>query len=203
MAVAICLGLSIDCSSQSNDSTYITIHFLHGSKPKHKYKKSESKWFGGLLGGHAGIEFEPNKIIDFVPAGSVHLFSNCKKSNSVFSFHDTISFYQILGKTIKEVQRTSIKIKISKAQKQKLDSLIKVYRNETPYDYAFFGMRCGAAAADILAKIGVLKQRSFSRTYFKFFYPRRLRRLLEHRAKQNKYVVRKQKGCKSRRWERD
>lgn len=187
----------------ANDSVLIRVHFLHGSKPKRAFKETEDRWFGGILGGHAGIEYESNKILNFQPKSRFHLFSNRSIINSKFSIHDTISFYEILGGTYDSVKKTIISIKISLGQKQRLDSIVKAYTRRSPYDYAFFGMRCGAAAYDVLAQIDVVRKLSFKKTWRRIFYPRRLRRRLEALAKIHHYKVLKQEGSKRRVWERD
>lgn len=187
----------------ANDSVLIRVHFLHGSKPKRAFKETEHRWFGGILGGHAGIEYETNKILNFQPKSRFHLFSNRSIINSKFSIHDTISFYEILGGTYDSVKKTIISIKISLGQKQRLDSIVKAYTRRSPYDYAFFGMRCGAAAYDVLAQIDVVRKLSFKKTWRRIFYPRRLRRRLEALAKIHHYKVLKQEGSKRRVWERD
>ncbi|MDP1801177.1 MAG: hypothetical protein Q8L81_07495 [Bacteroidota bacterium] len=186
-----------------SDSVIIRVHFLHGSKPKKQFKHEEDKWFGGILGGHAGIEYETNKIINFQPRSGFHVFAKPKIINSKFSVHDTISFYEILGGQYDSVKKTIIAIKISAWQKNKLDSIVIAYQKRSPYDYAFFGMRCGAAAYDILAQIDVLYKFSFKRTWRKTFYPRKLRRRLEWYAKSRGYKIVKQKGTSRRKWERD
>ncbi len=185
------------------DSVYIKVHFLHGSKPKKKFKKEEDRWFGGILGGHAGIEYEPNKIINFQPKARFHIFAKPKLINSKFSVHDTVSFYEVLGSSEYPVKKTVIIIKISSDQKLKLDSTAIAYQQRSPYDYAFFGMRCGAAAYNILANTGVVRKISFRKTWKLIFYPRKLRRLLESRAQDQDYTVRKEQGSKRRRWEKD
>lgn len=190
-------------SITQTDSSIIRVHFLHGSKPKHAYKHEEDKWFGGKLGGHVGVEISPNKILNFQPAGRFHIFSKSYLINSKFSIHDTISFYGILGGKPFEVKKTIVTIKISAQQKKQLDSLTAIYTVKAPYDYAFFGMRCGAAAYDILANTGVVKKYKFKKTYRKIFYPRKLRRRLESKAEENNYGVKKIEGSIKRKWEKD
>ena len=189
--------------ASQNDSVLIRVHFLHGSKPKCAFKETEDRWFGGVLGGHAGIEYESNKILNFQPKSRFHLFSNCSIINSKFSIHDTISFYEILGGHHDSVKRTIIYIKISSTQKTKLDSIVKTYTKRSPYDYAFFGMRCGAAAYDVLAQIDVVQKLSFKKTWRRIFYPRCLRRRLEALANINHYKVVKYEGSIRRKWEKD
>ena len=192
-----------NCFASVNDSVLIRVHFLHGSKPKRAFKQSEDRWFGGILGGHAGIEFECNKVFNFQPKSRFHLFYNRSIINSKFSIHDTISFYEILGGNYDSVKKTIICIKISAIQKSKLDSIVKAYTKRSPYDYAFFGMRCGAAAYDVLSHIDVVRQLSFKKTWRRIFYPRKLRRRLEALAKIHHYKIVKIEGSKRRKWEQD
>ena len=56
----------------SQDSVFIKVHFLYGSKPYARYKDTEPKWFGGMLGGHVGIETDSGRILDFGPKGRFH-----------------------------------------------------------------------------------------------------------------------------------
>jgi hypothetical protein len=196
-----CLG---ECNiALSQDSVYIKVHFLYGSKPKKKYKDVEPKWFGGILGGHVGIETDSNTVLNFVPSGEFHVFAKNKERHSAFAVHTPKSFWQIFGSSTDSVKKTTIEIPITRLQKQKLDSVSKAYRSQTPYDYAFFGMRCGAAAYDILSKLGILKKYSYRKTYRKIFYPRKLRKRLIKKAKKNKWTIRMTEGTKKRKWEGD
>lgn len=203
----LCMMLAFNIASfysnSTNDSVYIRVHFLHGSKPKWKFRKQEDRWFGGMLGGHAGIEYEPNKIINFHLRGMFHVFPKPNLINSKFSVHDTIAFYELLGATGYPVKKTSITIKISKQQKLKLDSIAAAYQKRAPYDYAFFGMRCGSATYDILSQIGVVKKMSMRKTRRTIFYPRIIRRILESDAKHKNYTVQKSAGSDRRKWEKD
>ena len=192
------------CSSlkANSDSITIRIHFLHGSKPKFKYRYQEDRWFGGVLGGHA-VEYESNKILNFQPKGRFLLFSHRRLINSRFSIHDTISFYGILGGEYPSVKKTIISIRISAQQKLKLDSIVSVYTKRSPYDYAFLGMRCGAATYDMLAEAEQVRRYTFSKTWQRFFYPRKVRRHLEKIAAQKGYHIWKTEGSNKRVWEKD
>jgi hypothetical protein len=185
------------------DSLYIHVHFLYGSKPKREFRESETKWFGGRLGGHAGIETDSNFVIDFVPRGDLHIFSDQSQHHSKFTTHTTTTFFEIFGGVKDSVSYTTITIPISKQQKVILDSLSAAYRTTSPYDYAFFGMRCGAATYDLLANIGILTEYSESKTWRKIFYPRKLRRRLTKLAMQNNWAIEKHSGSSRRKWERE
>jgi hypothetical protein len=196
-------GAAINIKATNTDSLYVRVHFLHGSKPKKKFRYEEDRWFGGLLGGHAGIEIEKNVILNFTPKARFHIFAKRKIINSRFITHDTVSFYGILGGHPDSVKRTIIKIAISPTQKAVLDSISRMYLERSPYDYAFFGMRCGAAAYDVLANADIVKKYSFGKTWRKTFYPRKLRRRLESGAYAKGYLVERRRGTCRRIWEKD
>lgn len=187
----------------NSDSVEIRVHFLHGSKPKREFRKTEDRWFGGILGGHAGVEYEPNKIINFLPRARFHIFNKKNIINSRFAIHDTVFFYGIVGGDYASNKRTIVTLKISAEQKVKLDSIANVYLERSPYDYAFFGMRCGAAASDVLAQSGIIHKYSFGKTWRRTFYPRKLRRRLEHYARCKGFKIAKQEGSAARKWEKD
>lgn len=201
-ALLFCFALN-SISFSGTDSLYIRVHFLYGSKPKRKYRQVENKWFGGVLGGHAGVEIEKNKILNFGPSAMFHVFSKRHIINSRYFIHDTTAFYRVHSNNSDSMKRTIITIPINSRQKKILDSLAAVYLETSPYDYAFFGMRCGAAAYDVLAQAGIVKKYSFGKTWRKIFYPRKLRRLLERQAAAKGYVVARRRGTMRRKWEKD
>lgn len=94
-------------------------------------------------------------------------------------------------------------IRISSQQKARLDTLVADCIRRSPYDYAFFGMRCGAAAYDLLARAGIVKGHSFPGTWRRFFYPRKTRRYLEKFALRNGYGIQRSPGSRRRIWEKD
>jgi hypothetical protein len=190
-------------TGQSNDSTTIKVHFLYGSKPAKKYKHQETDWFGGKLGGHVGIETAPNVIFDFIPSGDFHVFAHREERHSKFTRHTPSGFWQIFGSHADSVKQMTIVIPVSNIQKTQLDSIFKAYTNITPYDYAFWGMRCGAAAYDVLAHVGIVKTYSYRKTYRKIFYPRRLRRRLIALAENKNWTIVRQQGTERRKWENE
>ncbi len=200
LIMALCKGQPLFAQS---DSLSIKVHFLHGSKPKFKFRHEEDRWFGGILGGHAGVEYEPDQIISFLPKARFHVFAHPRLINSKFSLHDTVSFHEILGGNYGSVKKTIITIRISAQQKASLDSIVALYKARSPYDYAFFGMRCGAATYDLLARAGIQEPYSFTKTWSRFFYPRKTRRKLERLAASKGYAVTKMPGSTKRIWEKD
>lgn len=186
--------------SYAQDTTYLKVHFLYGSTPKKEFKESESKWFGGKIGGHVGIEFDSNKIINFIPHGEFHWCAKEGDHHSKFAIHSIEGFYEIFGSPSEEVKKTWITIPITKQQKQKLDSIVHAYTRQTPYDYAFVGMRCGAAAYEILGQLGILKKISYRKTYLKIFYPKKLRKRILKKAEKNNWTVVREEGSDRRNW---
>jgi hypothetical protein len=176
---------------------------LYGSKPHKKFKSEERKWFGGKLGGHVGIETAPDQVFNFVRSGKFHVFTKQKDPHSRFAVHPVNGFWGIFRTDAQSVKRTSVVIPINLLQKLKLDSIQQAYLNQTPYDYAFFGMRCGAATYEILAQLGILKPYTIRKTYHKIFYPRRLRKRLLRKAEENEWKIIRIEGTSRRKWEKD
>lgn len=189
--------------SYSEDTTFLKIHFLYGSKPLKKYKDTETKWFGGLLGGHVGIESGSDSIVNFMPSGKFHWFAKKNNKHSAFSIHTADKFYAILGGNLNEAKKAIVSIPITTNQKHKFDSITTVYLKHTPYDYAFFGMRCGAATYEILGQLGIFPTYPYAKTYKKIFYPKKLRKRVFKKAVESGWGIVKQEGSFKRKWEQD
>ena len=187
----------------SQDSTILKVHFLYGSKPLKEYKATEQKWFGGMLGGHVGIEEENDRIINFLPKGKFHWIAKNKNRHSTYAVHSVNNFYGILGGNPDSVKKMVVYIPVSLQQKKKFDSITNVYLSKTPYDYALIGMRCGAATYDILGQSGILPKYNHGKIYRKIFYPKKLRKLLIEKASEQNWIVVRQEGSLSRKWEKD
>jgi hypothetical protein len=193
----ICFG------AHAQDTTYLKVHFLYGSKPLKKYKSTEKKWFGGMLGGHVGIECDSNKIVSFTPKGKFHWFTKKENRHSTFAVHSDYQFYALFGGSPDSKKKAIVYIPITSQQKQLFDSITTAYLKQTPYDYAFFGMRCGAAAYDILGQLSILPNYGYPKTYKKIFYPKKLRKRLLKKAVEKGWTVTRQVGTIKRKWERD
>jgi len=189
--------------SFSQDSAYLKVHFLYGSKPLKKYKDTEQKWFGGVLGGHAGIECDNDKVLSFSPSGKFHLFSKKNNRHSAYTEPSVHSFYSIMGGHPDSMKEAIVYIPIAMQQKQKFDSISSAYLQQTPYDYALFGMRCGAATYEVLGQLNILPFYSHSKTYKKIFYPKKLRKRLFKKANEHGWKILRQNGSMKRRWEKD
>jgi hypothetical protein len=189
--------------SHCQDSLVIKVHFLYGSKPKKEFRSTEPKWFGGMLGGHVGIEYGTNRFYSFEGRGRQHIFAKRKNRHSIYRVIDSTTFWNIMGTSGDKVKRLTIVLPVLPNQTHQLDSITKTYLAETPYDYALFGMRCGASTYEILAKLGFLKRYSHFWTYMKIFYPRKLRKRLIAKAESHEWTMTSKKGTTRRKWERD
>ncbi len=181
----------------------LKIHFLYGSKPKKKYKYVEKKWFGGIHGGHVGVEFKTGNIVNFIPYEGFHYIEKQKNRKSKFVSNNFRQFYGIFGGNPDSVKRVIFYIPINTTDANRLDSVSKSYLSKTPYDYAFIGMRCAAAAYDLSSNTGIVKKLHRKRMYFKIFYPKKLRKKLFKLAKKNGWKYEIKEGSRRRIWEKD
>jgi hypothetical protein len=191
---AAIIFLSKDLFSQQT----ITVHFLYGSKPANGNKNAETKWFGGKKGGHVTIE-TGDSIIGFQPGGKCHVFGKKKNANGYFSNEQKQNWV----KDTATLKYTSVIIPLDGDNYLKVKNTLNNYLKKSPYDYAFFGMRCAAATYDVLEETNIVKKRRMLGKWVSFFYLQLLRRRLLKIAGANKYAVVKTKGRSSRRWEKE
>ena len=200
LTLFICLYL-LPCEAQ--DSGYLKVHFLYGSKPSRKFNNVEPKWFGGMLGGHVGIQGRGDSIASFTPRGRFHLFAHRHNRHSLYTEHRVDRFYRIMEGNLDSVKKAIVYIPVSEQQMDRFDSITRQYFRETPYDYALFGMRCAASAYEILAKLDILPAHSYRCTYWKIFYPAKLRKRVLRKAREHGWKVVREPGSSRRKWERD
>ncbi|MES2516377.1 MAG: hypothetical protein V4580_19640 [Bacteroidota bacterium] len=98
---------------------------------------------------------------------------------------------------------TTFIIPLSIDQYNKINQITQNYCKITPYDYAFFGMRCASTVQDILGQIGVVKKKKRLSNIVTTFYPKKLRKRLFKLAKKNNYQIIRYPGRKTRKWESD
>lgn len=183
-------------SAGASDSLYtIRINFLYGSRPANGFKDAEPKLFGGIKGGHVSIT-AGDMILDFMP-GDNPLFPNYNNPSGGFRINNKLYWDTTSAKW------KSVIVPVSEDQFRALQFLFKYVSEETPYDYAIFGMRCAAASYDILCKIGLFKEYDTRKDITKFFYPKLLRKKILKWAEENNYTVLSHKGKSSRKWESD
>jgi hypothetical protein len=182
-----------------SDSTYlIKVHFLYGSKPLKKYKNTEPRFFGGLHGGHVSIEID-NTDYGFVPEGKFHIIPHKRSCHSAFITKPTNGRDPY---TDKDKVGTFL-IPVTREQHDTLLALVSGYCSAAPYDYAFFGMRCAAAAQDLLGRAGIVPRKGKVSNVFSTFYPKKLRKRMFRLAKKKNYKVISREGRKTRKWEKD
>jgi hypothetical protein len=188
---------------RAQDSVILKVHFLYGSKPVKQHRATEGKWFGGMKGGHVGLEVNSDEIFSFVPVGKFHVFASKTDFHSRFTLHSVNEFYGLFGGYPDSMKKAVVHIPISKEQKRLLDSIADQYKRRTPYDYALIGIRCAGAADDILAQLGILPQSSRSGIVVRSFYPKLIRRRLIRLAMRNEWQIVNSSGSTKRKWERD
>jgi hypothetical protein len=185
----------------ASDSTVIKVHFIYGSRPSKQFKGEERRWFGGIHGGHVGIEINAGEVFSFVPSGKFHWVANGKHKHSRFVTHEVERFWTFFSQD--SVQGATVSIPISSEQMLSLESVMKRYTAETPYDYAFLGMRCAAAVYDILGTAGIMEKRSKLVVVLEIFYPKKLRKKILRKAKAAHWEVERRHGSPRRQWEKD
>lgn len=188
--------------SHAQDSLFLKVHFLYGSKPLAKYKSTETDWFGGIWGGHVGIEGDSNQVLNFLPKGKFHIFPKPNDRHSHYVVRQPRYFYMIFGGKPDSVKKAIVTIPITAAQKHTFDSIASTYQHQTPYDYALFGMRCGAATYDILSQLKIVSPVNRHLIFIKIFYPKRLRKILFRKAAKYGWEIATQSGSRKRKWEK-
>lgn len=196
------LLVGLTCFNHYQAENIIKVHFLYGSTPKKEFP-TETKWFGGKWGGHVGIEYSPNKIVSLVPSGDFHYIKHKKKRASKFVLDNEDQFYTTFGGNPEDMKKLIISIPITDEDQKLLDSIVTLYVDSVPYDYAFIGMWCAAAAYDLISYISPFKHYSYVKTSYKNFYPKKLRKRLLKIAKKQHYLIERYPGSLRRDWEKD
>ena len=210
--------------ARPSDAPYtIRILCLYGSVPAKGYWDVEPfhgprnmiNFVAKLHGGHVGIEYATDEVLSFQPqtygglAASGHFFPKTKKRNYNSCFRTvTISrMWNCLGNhydNIDSLRRAVFVIPITAAQHRALDSLVGRYCSQTPYDYAFLGMRCASSSYDVLQSAGILPKQDM--TWYSVFTTQQFRYLLYLEYLKHKgegWEVYTSKGSRSRKWEKD
>jgi hypothetical protein len=204
MLIVVLLSAATLPGYTQDSCLYIKVHFLYGSKPLKAFKKTEPRWFGGILGGHTGIESTENQVLSFIPHGRFHLVSTRSNRHSRYIVDSLHTFYSRLGGQHPDsAKKVIIVIPVSMQQKHMFDSIAAVYLQATPYDYALIGMRCGAATYEILAQLGIVNPLPQVRNIIAVPYPKKLRRQLLKKAQENGWTIIRKKGTSKRKWETD
>ncbi len=188
-------------SLHGQENQTIIVYFLYGSQPKSEFK-SEPTYLGGIYGGHVSIGID-SLVVGFSTSltskRQVHLFPHKYNSIGQFFAKDVKDF---LKDTISQKYST-IAIPLSESQYDTIKLIHNDYLRNSPYDYAFFGMRCASSAYEILSQAGIVKSKTRCCVVISNFYPKLFRHKLLHLAKAKGYKVTKHKGNKRRNWEKD
>jgi hypothetical protein len=173
----------------------VKVLFVYGSKPN---AKGEDRWFGGKHGGHVSVQYR-SMYASFVPDGGFHVFSSRKNiySKFVLEYEDRFMF------DTAESRYVIISVPVDSLQKLRLDSVISARLMKSPYDYAFFGMRCASAAYELFSTAGIFPSCSRKGMVRKYFYPKKLRKKLLKEAKLKNWPVYYRPGRNGRKWESD
>lgn len=185
--------------SLAGDSLVVKLHFVYGSKPRRALKSVEKNYFGGIHGGHVYMEIGHDLFSFGRRKGQWHIFSHKRRVVGCYRLDSNLVWCGDTGR----LKITSITIPVTAVQMQQFKSLEQQYLKASPYDYAFFGMRCAAAAYDVLSSAGICRKRSRAGIIAKNFYPKRLRLKLLKRAEKEHWQVERREGRPSRRWEKD
>jgi len=193
------LFLFISRFAFSEDTLYFKLHFVYGSKPKHGFKHTEPTYFGGIHGGHVYMEVDRDIFSFGLHNNQWHVIGHKKNRVGRYRIDTNLVWLGDTGR----LKITTISIPITKQQLEKIKQIEKAYLLTSPYDYAFIGMRCAAAAYDVLSLVGICKPRSRAGIITKNFYPKRLRVKLLKRAKKEHWKIITREGRPTRKWEKD
>gem|GEM_PF-288114 len=192
----ILMLISLRIHAQSNS---VKVHFQYGSKPKREFRESESKWFGGIHGGHVTIEMN-GYLSGFIPSGDFHVIGRRKSLHSMFTYQSAESW----ALDTSGEQYLTIEMALGENEFRKLDSLRQAWILHPPFDYAFLGMRYAAATYELLSKTGVVKRKARLTNVLAHFYPKPLRKkLLKRTLKELQWSFEFQPGRTTRKWESD
>lgn len=189
-------------------SDSVRVLFIYGSYPAKGYKKTERKWFGGIYGGHVGLEIARDSVLSFRSTEYPCHFFPHRRFSSTWEIKTLYRMWETFpphNYKVEELKRVVFTIPVTKTQKYKIDSLAVRYLQKTPYDYATAGMRCASATYEVLAKAGLFKEYGSS-TWWKILTPKDLRTILFKKARSPKgegWKIYQYPGSKRRIWEDD
>jgi hypothetical protein len=187
-----------DSLAIQQDTLIIKVNFLYGSRPLSNSERKEERYFGGKHGGHVSIEIDS---IDygFGSEGRFHIFA--RRNN----LHSSYIYKKTEGRPAYKIGRkfATFYIPVSYQQYEQAKEILNSYCQKTPYDYAFFGMRCASSAHQVLGQLGILEKKNNFKCIVSSFYPKKLRRKMFRLAKEKQYKYYLQKGRKTRDWEKD
>jgi hypothetical protein len=174
----------------------IYVHILHGSRPD---APNEYKSIGGYRGGHVVTQVDTFVYGFNFRSRKIHTFPSRKNNSGIFEKEGVVEWRS----DKKKFKITTFAIDVSIAQHDSLQALYEKYLQGSPYDYAFFGMRCAASSYHMLGCVQVIEPCSRARSVRKAFHPKALRKRLVAMAEEKKFRIIVQKGSRTRKWEGD
>lgn len=184
--------------SVAQETHLLKVFFRYGSIPEIGYEYIEYEETGGLEGGHVSLGIDSLEI-GFTNEHVIHVFPRNDDKKGLFYWEYLKDFEE----QVADKKYITFVVPLSEEQYVKLKSILMAYIDESPYDYAFFGMRCAAAAYDVLSQIGIFEHKSMTANVISNFYPRLFRRKMLLLARKKGYTVMRIKGRKTRIWEGD
>lgn len=196
LGILFILSFNFSINTYSQDS--IKVYFLYGSKPAAGFSSSEKHLFGGLHGGHVSIGID-SIVYGFHHLPGLHIFPYHHHLDGVIQCQSL----ELFQKDTISNQYVTFTIPVTDLQFNRIKEIYKTYVLNTPYDYAFFGMRCTASAYDVLCKIGLFPVKSRFAIIRSNFYPKMLRKKMYTLCACKHYPISFKKGRSSRKWEKD
>ncbi|HMX40663.1 MAG TPA: hypothetical protein PK971_12115 [Saprospiraceae bacterium] len=179
----------------------VWVHFIHGSKPQAGCRQQEKKWRGGLWGGHVGVEVDSNQVLDFYPTSRrVHVLPHRRHPVGKFQWRSREGFWRYFGLPSDSLKRSSVCLPATAAQQERLRAIAQQWAEQSPYDYAFIGVRCTSASYELLMSAGLLPERGRGAVILANFHPRQLRKHLLRRASREGWPVVRRNGTLRRIW---
>jgi hypothetical protein len=185
-------------ASFAQEPHLLKVFFRYGSIPEIGYKYIEYEEVGGLQGGHVSIGIDSLEI-GFTNDKTIHFFPQKDHMEGVFYWEYLKDFED----HVSDKKYITFVIPITQDQYIKLRKILLAYIDNSPYDYAFFGMRCASATYDVLSQIGLFEVLTPAKNMISNFYPKLFRRKMFQLARKNEYTVIRVKGRKTRIWDED
>ncbi|MCU0435712.1 MAG: hypothetical protein MUC87_19785 [Bacteroidia bacterium] len=179
----------------------LIVRIAHGSRPHPQHRDTEIHWLGGMYGGHVVIELDSLAYGFNYNTRRVHIFPRKKERKQAGVFERDNA--PRLNKGWQGMKMTSVYVPLSDSEYVFMKNRLESLHGDTPFDYAFFGMRCASTAYMLLSEIAVFEKAGKIKSMRKAFHPKALRkRLLKAAAAQN-LKVEVQPGNTERIWEGD
>ncbi len=194
LLLALFIGFSAGFAQDT--SHILKVIFRYGSIPAPGHEEREYREVGGLFGGHVSLGLDSLEI-GFSNKRRVHTFQKSDNPTGYY-YWEYLKYYE---DSLVSKKSATIEIPLTHEKYNKLREILVGYIENTPYDYAFFGIRCASATYEVLGQIGIVEPLSYNRNIIRNFYPRLFRRKMLRLARKNNYTIIRQNGRGTRIWE--